>query len=99
MAIPSITFVHWRFQTLKYRLTKRTAPKSIDEPSTRLGRLPTKVKVEAVEDDAERRKLVERLRADGYDRAAIGQRLGPGLYDVIRRDGSIVVTWWPKEAA
>lgn len=82
----------------KKATTQRTATKSIDAPSTRLGRLPTKVKVEAVEDDAERRKLVERLRADGYDRAAFGQRLAPGLYDVIRRDGGTVVTWWPKES-
>lgn len=83
----------------KKTTTKHSPPISIDQPATRLGRLPTKVKVEAVADDSDRRKLVERLRADGYDRAAIGQRLAPGLYDVIHRDGSVVVTWWPKEVA
>lgn len=81
----------------KSKSKKLRAPLAAHEPAKRIGRLSSKVEVKAAEDEADRKRIVEGLKADGYERAPINARLAPGLYDVIRRDGGIVVTWWPKE--
>lgn len=78
---------------------KLAAPLAAHEPAKRIGKLSSSVKVKAAEDEADRKRIVDDLLRHGYERAALGARLAPGLYDVIRRDGGIVVTWWPKEEA
>lgn len=77
--------------------TKRAAPKPIDEPTTRKGRLPASVQVKTADDPAERKAMVDDLVAKGYERAAIGHRLAPGLFDVNHRADGVLVTWWPTE--
>lgn len=83
----------------KSKSKKLRAPLAAHEPATRLGRLPSKVQVKAADDEADCKRIVGNLVSEGYSRAGLGERLAPGLYDVIRRDGGIVVTWWPKEDA
>lgn len=78
---------------------KRAAPLAAHEPAKRIGRLSSKVQVQAAEDEADRKRIVDGLLKQGFERAPLGARLAPGLYDVMRRDGGIVVTWWPKEEA
>lgn len=80
------------------RHTKLPAPKAIDEPTSRVGRLPAKVKVRAFEDETERRKFVEGLVEKGYTRTKPMARLAPGLFDVIHTSSDVSVTWWPEEA-
>lgn len=77
---------------------KLAAPKAIDEPTSRVGRLPAKVKVRAFEGEAERRKFVEGLVEQGYTRTKPMARLAPGLFDVIHTSSGVSVTWWPEEA-
>lgn len=75
---------------------KRSPELAPHEPAARLGRLSSRVQVQACDDESERKVVVAKLVKQGYERAEINQRFAPGLYDVIRRDGSIVVTWWPQ---
>jgi len=76
---------------------KRAAPHAIDEPTTRKGRVPVKVQVRAVDSAEERKTLVVDLVKQGYTRAALGQRLAPGLFDVNYRGDGVTVTWWPHD--
>lgn len=78
------------------------APHTVEAPTPRIGRLPTRVQVKAIEDTAERRQFIDELLAKGYHRARVMQRLEPGLFDVNHRDGAVTVRWWPmaeQEAA
>lgn len=86
-------------QPAKKAATKRSAPIVADAPdvAVRIGRLPTKVRVEAMPNEDERLRRQQKLIDQGFRRASPSERLAPGLYDVIRRDGGIVLTWWPKE--
>lgn len=76
---------------------KLAAPHGPDVPRKLRGRMPSKgLEVFACSSDADRLESISKLRADGFVRARVGQRMEPGTYDVIERDGESTVLWRPK---
>lgn len=87
----------------KAKASKRAAKVDDAEPIARKGRAPvTGVQQLYCADEKERREKVAALKADGYERAGMGVRLGAGMFDVRPsgdEDGTSVVLWREKEAA